>query len=171
MTPDTASFVSIDFETANSSRGSACQIGLTLVLDGEVYDSICEPIQPPPGLQHFAPRNIAVHGMGWKDVAQAQTWPRILERLVSYSEGLPLVAHNAPFEKSVIKGASLACGLEVPDFQYICTLAGARRRWPDLGSHKLNTLAKHLELPEFKHHDAGEDSRAGALLMLEILAC
>lgn len=162
------SFLAIDFETANSKRGSACQIGLTLVLDGQLEESVCEPIKPPGGLQHFAPRNVAVHGMGWADVDAAPMWPSILERLVAYADGLPLVAHNAPFERSVIKGACEAFDLQVPDFNYICTLALARKTWPDLPQHKLNFLIEHLSLSPFKHHNAGEDSRAGALLMLEI---
>lgn len=44
----------------------------------------------------------------------------------------------------------------------------ARTAWPELkgnGGHGLANLKQHLRL-EFQHHDAGEDARAAALVVL-----
>lgn len=39
---------------------------------------------------------------------------------------------------------------------------------PDLKNHKLKTVAKHLGLPAFKHHDAREDALACANIFLKL---
>ena len=50
-----------------------------------------------------------------------------------------------------------------PDFSALCQLLK-----PYLQNHKLNTLCDHLRL-ELDHHNAGSDSRACALLLLDYL--
>ena len=42
----TISFVAIDFETANYSRGSACSVGLTRVEGGNIVEKIHRLINP-----------------------------------------------------------------------------------------------------------------------------
>ena len=39
-------FISIDFETATCDK-MACQVGITIVEDGEIKDTIVRLIQPP----------------------------------------------------------------------------------------------------------------------------
>ena len=39
-------FVAIDFETANHLQ-MACQVGITIVVDGEIKETITKLIQPP----------------------------------------------------------------------------------------------------------------------------
>ena len=46
------SFTAIDFETANSHRGSACAVGLVKVRDGHIVDTASWLIKPPPGIEH-----------------------------------------------------------------------------------------------------------------------
>ena len=51
---------------------------------------------------------------------------------------------------------------------YLCTCQMGRKAYPYLLNHKLNTLCEHLRL-ELDHHNAGSDSRACALLLLDYL--
>ena len=161
-------FVAIDFETANPKRASVIQIGLAKVRDGVIIKKACSMVFPPSGFTNFAERNIAVHGLTPKTIHGAPYWPEILERLVRFTGDLPLVAHNAPFERSVINQASEAEGLLVPDFQYCCTQKLAQRLLPDAPSYKLDLLTEHLGKPSFSHHDAGDDAVACAELALAI---
>ena len=55
-----------------------------------------------------------------------------------------------------------------PETVYLCTCQMGRRAYPYLQNHKLNTLCEHLRL-ELDHHNAGSDSRACALLLLDYL--
>ena len=55
-----------------------------------------------------------------------------------------------------------------PEAAYLCTCQMGRKAYPYLQNHKLNTLCDHLRL-ELDHHNAGSDSRACALLLLDYL--
>lgn len=175
LTPPT-SFVAIDFETANPSRASVIQIGLVRVIDGVIGRTHTSPVMPPAGHRAFAPGNVKVHGLGPGYILHAPEWPNIMERLVRLATVgecvLPLVAHNAAFERSVITRASEAVGVASPwtPEDYFCTVKYARRVLPHLPQHKLNVLVEHLELGEFSHHDAGEDAAMTAKLLLALAA-
>lgn len=163
-------FLAIDFETANPKRASVCQIGLAKVRDGEVVKKVCLPVYPPRGFTNFHERNIAVHGLTPRYVYGAPGWPEILERLIRFAGDLPLVAHNAAFEKSVIVQASEAEGLTAPGFNYLCSAKMARHMLPELESYKLDVVTRHLGLPSFAHHDAGDDAVACANVVLALAA-
>ena len=52
-----------------------------------------------------------------------------------------------------------------PKFSYADTVKIARRVWPELENHKLNTIADHLNV-RFKHHDALEDAKMCAAILI-----
>lgn len=68
------SFTAIDFETANSSRASACSVGLAKVQDGQIVDTWSHLIAPPEGHDVFHDMNIAIHGITPEMVASAPRW-------------------------------------------------------------------------------------------------
>jgi DNA polymerase III subunit epsilon len=163
-------FVAIDFETANPKRASVCQIGLVKVRDGIPGRTHCLYVSPPPGFTNFHQRNIEVHGITKPDTEGAPSWDTMLDKLIAFTNTkvavYPLVAHNAPFEKSVITQATEAIGRDVPDFTYHCTVKLAKRLQPEEHSHKLNEVAARLGVPPFAHHSAGDDAMASALIVL-----
>lgn len=53
-------FIAIDFETANSSRSSACALGLVEVKDGVITAEHSWLIDPQ---QRFDGMNISIHGI------------------------------------------------------------------------------------------------------------
>lgn len=163
-------FVAIDFETANPKRASVCQIGLVKVIAGVPGKVHCLYVSPPPGFTNFHERNIEVHGITKPQVEGAPSWESMLDRLLKFTRAteLPLVAHNAPFEKSVISQATEAIGLAVPDFTYYCTVKLAKRLQPQEATHKLNEVAERLGVPAFSHHNAGDDAMASALIVLRL---
>jgi DNA polymerase-3 subunit epsilon len=158
-------FTAIDFETANSSSASACSVGLVKVRDGIVVDRAAWFIQPAAGHDAFLEWNIRIHGIQAADVVGASTWAEQLPDLVAFAEGDHLVAHNAGFDLGVIKTASVVAGLEVPDFQYVCSLQVARRTY-HLDSYRLPVAAMAAGFEDFAHHDALADSEACAAIMI-----
>ena len=56
-------FVSVDVETANWDRSSICQIGWTVVRDGEIALSDAVLIDPET---YFDPFNVDIHGIARK---------------------------------------------------------------------------------------------------------
>ncbi|TDE37766.1 DNA polymerase III [Actinomadura sp. 6K520] len=163
------SWVAIDFETANSLRGSPCSVGLAKVKEGEIVEEWSTLIRPPDGRDHFDAFNVGIHGITANDVEDAPRWPEVVERIVQFVGDTPFVAHNAAFDMGVLAGACEASGLPVPDLRFACTLVIARRTWTGLLAYKLPVLTDALSIDLPHHHDAGADARAAAHVMLAAL--
>lgn len=156
-------FTAIDFETANSSRASACSVGVCIVQNGQIVQCHQRLIRPDP--LYFSPFNIAIHGITETDVADAPAFADLWPELLAGISG-PLVAHNASFDISVIRGSLAAAGIEYPDLHYFCTRVMAKLAWPGMPTYGLDHLAQHLG-HSFQHHNAAEDAKACAVLALE----
>ncbi|MEN2767817.1 3'-5' exonuclease [Ornithinibacillus xuwenensis] len=154
-------FVSIDFETANEKRNSPCAVGIVLANETEIVDEYYTLINPET---NFNPFNIRVHGITESDVLGAQTFSEIWPTLDSYLSGNVVVAHNASFDMSVIRQTLDYQGLAYPEMDYLCTANIAKRVWPNIENHKLNTLARYHGI-QFEHHHALEDARVAAKVM------
>jgi DNA polymerase III subunit epsilon len=158
-------FTAIDFETANSNSASACSVGLVKVRDGVVVDETGWLIRPPAGYDSFNEWNTRIHGIMAPDVAGAMLWSEQLPDLVAFAGGDMLVAHNAGFDMGVIKAACAASYLDCPDFSYLCSLRVARKTY-NLDSYRLPVAAMAAGFEDFHHHDALDDSRACAAIMI-----
>lgn len=169
LTISNLSFAAIDFETANASRGSACAVGITRVIGGEVVETVSWLMRPHASVSDFHPRNISVHGIRPRDVVGAPGWGESLLRILSLSEGLPLVAYNAPFDGSVLRKSCEVNGVPTPPVSVFCALKLARAHL-DLPHYKLNEVAHALGVPDFAHHEAGADALACASVVLAIAA-
>lgn len=156
-------FVAIDFETANAKRASVCAVGLVHVSGGQIVDEYYTLVNPHDDFDRFC---IAVHGITPDQVENAPSfadiWPELRRRI----EDRVLVAHNASFDMSVLRRSAESHGLELPHIRYMCSCLLARKIWPDMPNHKLNTVTRELGLNSFKHHDALEDARAAARIFL-----
>jgi DNA polymerase-3 subunit epsilon len=158
-------FTAIDFETANSNSASACSVGLVKVRDGVVVDETGWLIRPPAGYDSFNEWNTRIHGIMAPDVEGALLWSEQLGDLVAFADGDALVAHNAGFDMGVIKAACAASYLDCPDFSYLCSLRVARKAY-NLDSYRLPVAAMAAGFEGFHHHDALDDSRACAAIMV-----
>lgn len=154
-------FTAIDFETATSSRNSACSVAVVEVKEGKLFDSYYALIRPPE--LKFNYFNIQIHGIHPEDVKDAPDfagiWPELKKRL----EGRIVVAHNAQFDMSVLKYSLLENDLSIPKFSYCCTVKIARKVWPELENHKLDTVGDFLHI-DFNHHNALDDARTCAAI-------
>jgi DNA polymerase-3 subunit epsilon len=156
-------FVALDFETATSSRDSACAVAVAAVEGGRVTDIGRWLIQPPGNdYQGF---NIAIHGIMPEVTADspsmAEVWPEILR----WIDGRPLVTHYAPFDLSVLRHSLSASEGDRPKLTYYCTCALARRAWPGRLSYRLPDLASECGLV-FEHHEPGADAATAGELAI-----
>ena len=158
-------FTAIDFETANSSRASACSVGMVKVRDGQMVDSAYWLIKPPLGHDEFWEWNTRIHGLVAADVADAQLWTEQLPDLVTFVDGDILVAHNAGFDMGVIAGACEATLVDTPTFEYACSLQVARKTY-SLDSYRLPIAAMAAGFEDFAHHNALADAQACAAIMI-----
>ena len=156
-------FVTIDFETAKQSRESACAVGLVKYLDGKAADTFYSLIRPPT--LYIRPDFTEIHGLTVDDVKDAPSFAEIWDSAVKpFIGGLPLAAHNAPFDMSVLRAVLEWYELPIPSLEYFCTLNLARRTWPELESYALTALAGKFGIV-YNAHNALDDAMTCGKLM------
>jgi DNA polymerase III epsilon subunit-like protein len=163
------SFTAIDFETANSNPGSVCAVGLVKVRDGKVVDKSHWLIKPPPGIDHFDPINVEVHGIRERDVVHAADWEMSIEGILQFACEDQLVAYDAPYDASVMRKATEQLQLDLPAKDFYCAQELARTEL-ELPKHNLNDVLEALKLPPVRHHEPGTNALACANVVLTIAA-
>jgi DNA polymerase-3 subunit epsilon len=157
-------FVALDVETSCNDVASICQIGIACVrTDGEIE---CWAMYVNPE-QQFDAFNIKLHGIGPKTVAKSPTFPQLWPHLYRVLNLHHLVQHSN-FDKAAISAACRKYSLPSPRLSWSDSVRIARQAWPEFkgnGGHGLAHLKSALAL-EFTHHDAGEDARAAAEVVL-----
>jgi DNA polymerase-3 subunit epsilon len=156
-------FTAIDFETANSYRGSPCSVGLVKVRNGRIVDEAGTLIHPPAGFDHFDGFNISVHGITAKMVADAPPWRHVADWIVDYAGSDILVCHNAGFDIGVMRHACTADQIPWRPVDFLCTLVLARRAFR-LPSYRLPFVAAECDVSLVSHHQASDDARCTALI-------
>lgn len=163
----TEQFIAIDFETANESRGSICQVGLACFIDGQVawtWESLVNPEEP------FCQIIVGIHGIKPKDVQFAPKFPEVLAQIEPSLTGQFVVSHT-DFDFEALHLACAKYNTAVPECAWIDTRDAARRAWPNEDSYGLEHLADRLGI-EYKPHVAVDDARAcGLLLLLATAEC
>jgi len=154
-------FIALDVETACSDAASICQIGLACVWPDNRIHTFSTLVNPRTDFDAF---NTRLHGIGPQHVRNAPGFDEVIDLL------FPVLSrhHLGNFDKQAVNAASRTYGRDAPDFRWIDSVTIARRAWPELkgnGGHGLANLKKVLKL-EFRHHDAGEDARAAAQVVL-----
>lgn len=154
-------FVAIDFETADHGRDSACAVALVRVENDQIVRRVAWLIRPPrPDFLHTH-----VHGISWQMVVGQPTFGQLWPRLAPVLEGASyLVAHNAPFDRSVLRACCAAASLPEPSLDFECTVQMARRLWAPAQA-TLPFLCQRFGIP-LQHHDAASDAEACARLVL-----
>lgn len=158
-------FIAIDVETAAYDVASICQIGLACVAYDNSIDTFSTYIDP---CTSFAAGNTRLHGIDAQTVKGAPTFAAALPRLRTLLEAHPLVQHSR-FDEKAFDAACKLAGIPVLKSAWTDSVVVARKAWPELrgnGGHGLGNLKTVLGL-EFRHHDAGEDARAAAQVILK----
>ena len=160
-------FAAIDFETANNERSSVCSVGVVIVRDGEIVDSFYSLIQPEPNYYNYWCSR--VHGLCREDTDDAPVFPDVWAQIEPLIEGLPLVAHNRPFDEGCLKAVFRTYQMDYPDYEFYDTLWASRRLLPDLDNHRLDTVAAACGYQMENHHHALADAEACAHIALHLL--
>ena len=162
-------FAAIDFETANHEPSSVCSVGVVVVRDGKITDRIYHLIRPEP--EWYSYWNTQVHGMTVADTAHAKVFPYVWADIAPKIEGLPLVAHNSPFDKRCLQAVFRVYQMDYPDYAFHCTCKAARRVFgKSLPNHQLHTVATHCGFNLLNHHHALADAEACAMIALRVFS-
>lgn len=155
-------YVAFDVETPNYANDRMSAIGVAVLEDGKLTDTFYSLINPECRFDSF---NISLTKITPYMVSDQPTFPELWERLLEYMEGSILVAHNAPFDMSVLGKCLRDYGIRWKRLQdYVCTCQIGRRVLPGLPSHRLDAMAEYYSLP-LDHHNAKSDTLACAGLL------
>ncbi len=161
-------FAAIDFETANHLRSSVCSVGVVIVRNGEIADRFYSLIYPRPDF--FTYWTTQVHGLTMQDVEDALPFPDVWKQIAPKIEGLPLVAHNSPFDEGCLKAVFEAYKMDYPNYDFYCTCRASRQQLADvLPNHQLQTVAEYCGYDLTQHHHALADAEACAEIAKRIL--
>jgi len=69
----------------------------------------------------------------------------VMPGLRTFVRGLPIVAHNASFDRAFLQAELARAGLQ-PESEFLCTMRLARRLAPGLPSYRLDTLVDALQV-------------------------
>lgn len=160
----TAEFMVVDTET-NGLAGDACElteVGAVLVGGGELHDrfsSLCRTSAPlRRGVQRLT-------GISQAMVDGAPSLEDVLPALRERLLGRVLVAHNAPFDRRVLRQGFDRIGLEWPNPPVICTAALARVLLPLQHRRGLGVLADALGIEVELAHRALADAETCARVL------
>lgn len=154
-------FVAIDFETADQGRDSACAVALVRVEGGRIVHEVARLVRPPRRTFAFT----YIHGITWRMVANEPAFGEVWQEIAPLLQGAKFIAaHNASFDRSVLRACCMAAGHEVPALPFRCTVQLARRAW-GLRPTRLPDVCAFLGIP-LEHHDAASDARACAKIVI-----
>lgn len=162
------SFKAVDVETANTDSASICQIGIASVQDGNVTDQWKSLVNPE---KQFDPWNTRIHGITEDDVRDSPTLAEIRSELSVRLHGSVVVSHTG-FDRIAFDRAMAKNRLEQLQVTWLDSAKIARRAWPDRYARRgygLKSVAQDLGIP-FRHHDALEDARAAAEIVIHACA-
>jgi DNA polymerase III subunit epsilon len=156
-----ARFAAIDFETADRGRDSACALSIVLVEDDTVLETWSSLIRPPRTYFEFT----YIHGITWREVQHQPSFMELWPEISGILEGVDFIAaHNASFDRSVLRACCASGGIAPARSSYLCTVRLARAVW-NLHPTTLADVCRHLCIP-LKHHDAVSDAQACARIVL-----
>lgn len=163
-----AEFLAVDTET-NGLGGERCElteVGAVLAGGGELHERWSSLVRPRAplgrGIQRFT-------GITQAMVDGAPAAEAVLPRLAERLEGRVLVAHNAAFDRRVLRQAFGRAGLAWPDPPAICTLALARRLLPLQRRRALGEIAGALGIEVEKAHRALADAETCGRVLCALL--
>jgi DNA polymerase-3 subunit epsilon len=159
-----AEFLVVDTET-NGLGGDACElteVGSVLVGGGELHDrwsSLVRTVVPlRRGIQRFTGITDAMS-------RQAPEPEAVLPLFDAQLRGRVLVAHNAPFDRRVLRQAYARAGIDWPNPPVICTAGLSRALMPLQNERRLGALADALGIEVAVAHRALPDAETCARVL------
>jgi DNA polymerase-3 subunit epsilon len=126
-------------------------------------------MRPPENHDRFDHHNVRIHGIRPEQVAGLPRFGELFPEIGAFIGDDVLAAHNAAFDLGVIRSGLEVSGLPGPAYDYVCTVMLSRRCY-SLVSNSLPYAAEEAGVPLLNHHDAAEDARACAGILIDIAA-
>jgi len=156
-------FIAIDVETANADMASICQIGIAKYADGMLVEEWKSYVDPE---DYFDGINVSIHGIDESVVKDAPTFSALINKLSSFLKNTVVVCHTH-FDRVAMHQAAERYDIRLPVITWLDSARVARRTWKEIAwkGYGLHNVCNILGY-KFKHHDALEDAKAAAHILL-----
>ena len=156
-------FAVVDLEATGgrTEDNRIIEVGIAL-MDGisvvSTYHKLVDPGQPiPPFVQKLT-------GITDEMVLGKPQFSEIAEEIFDLLQGRIFVAHNVQFDYKFMLTEMKRCCIKL-NLPRLCTVKLSRRVFPGFPSYSLHNLTQSLELPDFNHHRALDDTMAAAEIL------
>ena len=158
---DASPFCVLDIETTGFSpeRDSIIEVAVirSETEDGIPRERVLNELVRPSG--NIPKRIRELTGITNETVANADTIDRVLSRVAAFVGDVPIVAHNAHFDRRFLEHNARLMGITFGGNEWVCTMRMAQRV-PLGGPYRLAALAERLDVPDQGSHRALDDCRA-----------
>ena len=166
-TTPTDEFVVFDIETTglSSINDMITEIGAIKIINGNVVDTFSQLINPERSISDFITN---LTGITNEMVTDQPKINQVIRSFHKFIGNNVLVAHNATFDIGFIREQLKRVNLELSN-PILDTLELSRTIFSSLKNHKLDTIAKHLDVSLENHHRALDDAQATKDILLKTL--
>ena len=136
----------IDFETTGTSPGlgdRATEVAIVISEGGRMVDRYQSLMNAGAYIPAFITQ---LTGITNAMVQAAPPAAVVMSEAARFVGDVPMVAHNAAFDRRYWQAELALCGLPAPQ-PFACTVLLARRLYPEAPSHKLGSLVERFHLP------------------------
>src|SRR5687768_2415955 len=162
-------FVVVDVEAtgAKTPPNRLIELGAYKIRGGHIVDKFLSLVNPEIPIPRFV---ASLTGISNEMVRQAPVFAELAPRWLDFVSDSVLVAHNAPFDTSFLNHeiSRVYPGHRMIN-PHLCTVKLCRRVLPELGNHRLDTIADHFSIPIVSRHRAGSDALATAEILIVLL--
>jgi DNA polymerase-3 subunit epsilon len=142
--PTTRELVVLDFETTGlqPAHDRTIEVAATLMVDHQPVATFCRLMHPGFALPSFITSLTGITDQ----MLRGQPRPEeVMPSLQKFVRGLPIVAHNASFDRAFLQAELARAGLRA-ESEFLCTMRLARRLAPGLPSYRLDALVDALQV-------------------------
>ena len=152
-------FLAFDVETPNRHNDRMSSIGFSVLEHGEIVEEHATLLDPQTWFDTF---NSQLTGIWPDSVLGYPAFPEVWKLIEPLFSGSILVAHNAPFDLSVLAKCLRDYHIDwKPSVLYTCTVRMSRYCFPEIPNHSLDTVSQYLNI-DLQHHLAMSDAHACA---------
>jgi DNA polymerase III subunit epsilon len=140
----TRELVVLDFETTGLTPAfdRTIEVAATRLVDHRPVETFHQLMHPGMRLPAFITSLTGITDA----MLQGQPRPeQVMPRLQQFLHGLPIVAHNAAFDRGFLHAELARAGLSA-ESEFLCTMRLARRLAPGLSSYRLDALVDSLHV-------------------------
>lgn len=162
-------YVVIDIETTGVSvaEDEIIEMGVLVVNKGKIEKEFQTLVKAEKKISEAIEELTGINDKMIRE--QGKELNEVLTDVIQLMGELPIVCHNADFEKGFLKAAFKRHDIPAPDNQFIDTLTMARKLVEDISNYKLATLLNYFKIDAGNSHRSIQDCKNTRVLYEKLI--